>query len=982
MGFTAAGSNNNSLAKEESRISSLQYEQSTYGTTKQVVYGTNRICGNLIDNTDFTVIPHRQQQRMGKGGQQGDESTTYTYKSRAIIGLCYGKAEGIRKILYNDGIYDLNQMNLVFFDGNPEQTPWGEMLSTHPEHALNYKNLAYVAGYIDLTSSAGVPQYNFEVAGKCIANGLDANPADIMLDILTNSIYGAGFLEQYIDKSSFEDFKTYCIANNLFLSPVYDAQEEVQSILTDLADICNSTFIWTQEKLKIVPAADEKVVGNNVTWTPDLQPIYDLTEDDFLDDDEPVICTRSEQADICNSVKIEFKNRDNDYNVEVVEAQDLANIELYGLRTSDTQKAHQICVPEIAQRTAQLALDRGIAVRNKYKFNLPLRFILLDAMDIVTLTNERLGLEREPVRITKIVEEENKLQIEAEEMVIGSASPAIIETQRAITTSLNSNQQVGNVNPIVIFEPPFELTQDTLEVWVGVSSSENLFGGCEIWISDDDTTYKYIGVTNKQIRQGYLCKDLLKNDTKIDSIHELTVNMNMSNSELLAGTKEDAERLNTLCYVDGELLAYKDANLEDIGIYKLSYLNRGAYNSDIKTHYSGTQFARIDKESFLKIPFSKEDLGKKLAVKAITYNAFGAGKQSLADVIPFFYTIQGTALKQAPENVTGLTSYYSDGLNNITWQPVDDTRNIVYEIRKGSSWGKSQCLGRIAGNTFTAKGNGTYFVKAFVPDYNIYSVEAASLEIDGARLVQNIIAIYDEKKANWTGLRTNNLMVDKYNNLLLVGSGIFSEIEKFSEIASLLYLEGKTTTGIYESKNIVDIGTAAKCYITCDYKFSGDNPFELFSGIKKFTNIVSLSGNYGAEIINSRIQMALAGNDDVFGDWQDFIAGQHFGKKFKFRAVLESSSAKISAKLEMMTIYIDVPDLIETGTNILIPQEGTTIVFNKNFHAIPNIQTTILDKTQNDDEFISNVSTKSFDIVIRNMGIPVEKRINYIAQGY
>ena len=304
MGFVR--SNTSSLAKEESRISSLQYEQSTYGTTKQVVYGTNRICGNLIDNTDFTAIEHKEKVKMGKGGQSSSQ-TSYTYKSRAVIGLCYGAIAGIKKVLFDDGIYSLNQLNLALFNGSPSQSVWGEMASLHPSHALNYRHLAYVAGYIDLTTSAGVPQFNFEVAGKCIANGLDANPKDIMLDILTNSIYGAGFDPAYIDNTSFNSFGVFCAANGVFLSPVYDAQEETQSVLTELAEICNSTFVWTQEKLKIIPAADEKISGNGQTWTPDLQPIYDLTEDDFLDDDEPIICTRNNQADICNSVKLEFK---------------------------------------------------------------------------------------------------------------------------------------------------------------------------------------------------------------------------------------------------------------------------------------------------------------------------------------------------------------------------------------------------------------------------------------------------------------------------------------------------------------------------------------------------------------------------------------------------------------------------------------------------------------------------------------------------
>ena len=117
-----------------------------------------------------------------------------------------------KKVLYDDGVYNLNQLNLTFFNGASSQGEWGEMRSYHPDHALNYRNLAYVAGYIDLTTAAGVPQFNFEIAGKCIANGLDANPKDVMLDILTNSIYGAGFASQYIGFQSVNDFGNYCVA--------------------------------------------------------------------------------------------------------------------------------------------------------------------------------------------------------------------------------------------------------------------------------------------------------------------------------------------------------------------------------------------------------------------------------------------------------------------------------------------------------------------------------------------------------------------------------------------------------------------------------------------------------------------------------------------------------------------------------------------------------------------------------------------------
>lgn len=978
MGFIR--NKKSSLAQEESRLNAIQYEQSTYGTTKQVVYGTNKICGNLIDNVDFTAIEHKSSVKMGKGGQS-QSSVSYTYKSRVIIGLCYGTINGIKKVSFDDGTHTLNELNLTLFYGSNNQGVWGEMQSKHPDHALNYRNLAYVAGYIDLTTSAGVPQFNFEVAGKCIANGLDANPKDIMLDILTNAIYGAGFPSKYIDMVSMEDFSTYCKANNLFLSPVYDAQDEVQSILTDLAEICNSTFIWTQGKLKLVPLCDEKITANNATFEPDLIPVYDFDESDFIDDDEPVVCTRSDQADIYNSIKLEYKNRANDYATEVVEVQDLANIELYGLRAADTQKAHQICTTEIALSTAQLALERGIAVRNIYKFKVPFRFILLDAMDIVTLTYERLGLYREPVRIRSIKENDHQLEIEAEEMVIGSASPAKIETQETIAMSIDANQQVGNINPVVIFEPPFELTHETLEVWVGVSSKNRLFGGCEVWLSDDGSTFKKYGNIDMQIRQGVLQSELPAASDNPDQQNALMVDMNMSNSELLSGTKEDADRLNTLCFVDGELIAYKDADLIDEGIYKLSYLNRAAYHSDNAAHFKETPFARIDEEAFLKIPFSKDDIGKQIVVKFPSYNSFGGGLQSLGDVPAYYYTIKGVAMGQAPENVTGLTSYYSDGFNVLTWNAVDDTRTILYEIRKGSSWGKGQCLKRTSGNTFTTNGNGTYFVKAYSPDHNIYSVEAASIEITGARLVKNVIAVIDEQALAYPGEKTASLYVNDYGILSLSGKGLFSEIPQFSEIGTLLFYGGITQEGIYECEQVIDIGAAATCYIYVDYNFIGENPFSTFSKIPLISAVERFIENLGEYIPNSRIQIAIADDED-FGDWQDFVAGQYYGRKFKFRAVLSSTSPNVVAKLAEFTINVDVPDIVETGNEITIPAEGVRITFEKHFHAIPNLQVTILNKAQGDDEFITNLDATGFNICLKNFEQPIVKTINYVAQGY
>lgn len=122
-----------------------------------------------------------------------------------------------------------------------------------------------------------------------------------------------------------------------------------------------------------------------------------------------------------------------------------------------------------------------------------------------------------------ISEEDGELSLEVEELVVGAATPAKIEHQRAAGVKIDYGQAVGNINPVVVFEPPMELTQDTLEVWIGISSPENLFGGAEVWISDDGDTYRKQGEITEQVRQGILLEELPETKEKIDKSNKLKI---------------------------------------------------------------------------------------------------------------------------------------------------------------------------------------------------------------------------------------------------------------------------------------------------------------------------------------------------------------------------------------------------------------------------------------------------------------------------
>jgi hypothetical protein len=177
------------------------------------------------------------------------------------------------------------------------------------------------------------------------------------------------------------------------------------------------------------------------------------------------------------------------------------------------------------------------------------------------------------------------------------------DVQSATRNSVNFNIKPGNVNPPVVFEPSDALAGGLI-VWIGASGGKNC-GGCHIWVSEDNFTYKILGEISNPARQGILTSPLAVSAVDPDKVNTLSVDLSMSDGTLSSGTLEDADSLNTLCFVDGELISYETATLTAKNKYDLNYLRRGAYDTAITSHNANTQFMRIDKDTLFSYPFSR-----------------------------------------------------------------------------------------------------------------------------------------------------------------------------------------------------------------------------------------------------------------------------------------------------------------------------------------------------------------------------------------
>lgn len=697
------GGKTSTISNSEQRILSLQVQQSSQGLTLPVVYGRARVAGNLIWYGDFTTIETKTTTRQGGKGGGGvkQEDISYTYEAAVMMALCEGEIKGIGRIWRDKEKFEsLSQLRLNLAKGGDEQPTWTHLQQPkHQAQAINYSGTAYIySPNYELTKSAQIYSHNFEVIGKMGYSSSipDANPSEIIRDMLTNQNYGCGFPAENLGDTSV--YGVYCRAAGIFLSPVYSEQTEAQQNISELLEQTNSAAVFSQGRLKIVPYGDVKLSGNGAAYVPNLTPVYDLTDDDFIVSgaEDPLTVERKTNADAYNQIQVEYLDRANDYNIAVAEVKDQANIEQYGLRPKDAVKMHGICDAKVANHVAQLLLQRALYVRNEYEFKLGWKYCLLEPMDLVTLTDEGLGLNKTPVRIIEIEEdEEGVLTVKAEDFPMGAATATAYPTQPSLGYSADYNKSPGNAHAPVVFEAPLQLTGGEPQIWLATAGGD-MWGGAEVWISTDGNSYTRIGATNKKARFGSLSAPLASGAV-FDRANTLSVEI--SAGQMTGGTEQDSRDLLTLCYVDGEFLAYETAELKGVGRYTLGNLTRGAYGSNIDRHNAGSQFVRID-EAMFKYAVPANWVGRTVWVKLVSFNVFGSGVQELAEVPAYSYTIKGAPLGQI-QNLR-LTSSWAYGKEAvIAWDKLGGADTYDVEVYAGNTQKRLRSLSGIVDNGFT-----------------------------------------------------------------------------------------------------------------------------------------------------------------------------------------------------------------------------------------------------------------------------------------
>ena len=721
--------------------STLRVQTSLFGRPVPIGCGQARHSGNLIWWGNFQS--QKAKSPGGKGGAvggffgKGNSQTTYSVSAIVSIG------EG--PITAYDTIYNgtsvtwlvepsltvqaaLASLGVTATNGNPypvtlelgtyPQTAWGYLTANYPTQALGYQGDAIACfTNLGLGSSASFPNFSWEVTwGIYGTDGLgpDVSPDLWISAFLTNQDWGLhGFPVGLLGDLS--HYGSFCLAYGLVMSVSMTDQTTAQSHLQDLMIATASDFKWSQGQLTIVPYADlPNTSSGGVVYNPILAPVYTLTRADFLpnqgslgnsssSETTPISTSRKDSVDAPNYLQLEYLDRNSFYNPVSVTVSDEGAIEERWVIPTDLRSHHFWTTQSAALQSAALQLGRE-RVLAQYQFTLPPWAVLLEVFDIVALVEPALGLNGALVRIVEIQENQDFTLTFTAELVPQTLGPITYQTQNPLGYATNADADSGEINTPIIFEPPSTLAAS--QVWAavsGVNTSPNTnndqWGGCYVWVSTDGgANYSQIGQISAPARQGVLTAALPSvtpnvGGQTIDSTNTLSVNLAESAGALATATSADMTALVTLCWVDGELIAYQNATLTSASHYGLTPMVRGAYGSTIGSHAVGSQFARLDGNVFA-YTYTAGQVGTTISIKFQGYNIFGGGLQDLSTLTAYTHTITGPGGRTetySPTTTAGanytqaFSPVFASGPGgspvpyvNITWSPTaGDSLHVV-----------------------------------------------------------------------------------------------------------------------------------------------------------------------------------------------------------------------------------------------------------------------------------------------------------------
>lgn len=818
------------------RLSSLQATCCDFGTPLPIVYGTGKITSpNLINYKSFTAI---KQKKTSKSGKAKTTNIDYAYKCYLEIALCESLINGLGKIWVGDQVYgSLSELNanssnigspLSLNRGN-NSNPTTYMSTNYPTEAVGYKDMAYVYGYVYLgLNQASVPSYQFEVEGLLRNTdilGKDANPSDIILDIL----HRCGGLDAYADTVSFQNYRQYCAETDLLMSSPADAftqQKKAQEIISEILTLTDAYMFWSVDRFKIVPK-DSKDRGS---WRANRTIVYDLNEDDMLpqSDGGCVSFSIKDSSEIYNRFGITWTNRDNDYESETIFYENTSDIAERGLNANSVIDGRWYHTQKRAITCAELLARANNTETVQYQFKLDWAFERLEVGDLIRISDASIGLSDQVCMVSEIsFDTYGRPTIKAIKREADNYTQALFDVHEIDYNYVDTNITPSDTKAPIFITPPPSLTSSGMELWIALQGTDNTWGGCQVYVSDKDSEYSLNGVQNTNSTMGATTSAM---DNASESV---TVQFANSNTvDILAGTNADANNRNTLLWIDGEIVAYSSSTLVSPNCYTFGGLKRGQYNTEAVSHDADSDVVVMDANLY-SMSLPSQYAGRTLYFKFPAFNEMQKNVQDLSEIDAYTTTIVNNS--DAVTSAELENNYYNtSATNDIINEAVGDIPAywdfVVenYTSSDGNNWYRLYRSGWVEQGGIKTSGSDALCVitlsKPMVTPYVVHkTMGRTTYKSNTTNTNVQVFPIYEQNSVNFTTWYGNHSLDRLYwyacgYALTETPADLTLNVTKYSDnpvqtITTVITIDGASTTYKGNQTNItVPYGATVKVY--------------------------------------------------------------------------------------------------------------------------------------------------------------------------
>jgi hypothetical protein len=350
-----------------------------------------------------------------------------------------------------------------------------------------------------------------------------------------------------------------------------------------------------------------------------------------------------------------------------------------------------------------------------------------------------------------------------------------------------------------------------------------------------------------------------------------------------------------------------------------------------------------------------------------------------------------------PADVDNFTVNIVAATAHLTWDAVADIDLSYYRIRwspavSAAAWASAIDLvtrvARPATSVDVPALIGTYLIKAVDLKGNESVTATATVSTVASLLGLNVVQTITENPG-FTGTKSNVVSID--SRLVLETSALFDDGAGSFDDATGLFDGGSgtvVTSGTYTFATTPDLGAVYTSRVTAAITVEAlgyVNFFDDAAGL--FDDAVGLFDGENPSNVNAYLEIRTTNDDPsgtpVWGDWRPFVVGDYTARAFQFRVQMTSDSTTSTPAVTALSVTIDMPDRVASGTGITSAVGDTVVSYSPAFKAVPKVGVTVLDVATGEYATITAETATGFTINVRTAAAArVARNFNYISQGY